>query len=75
MSFIIARNCWQGPHAMVCPQPVGADISPKTVDSRFDPNRSKAASKSRSATSPDLMLANPLSCRSMLWGNGCHSIN
>jgi hypothetical protein len=31
-----------------------------------DPNRTLAASKSRGAARPDLMLANPLFCRSML---------
>ena len=31
----------------------------------FDPNRSKAASKSRIAASPDLMLVNPLCCHSI----------
>src|SRR5258707_9722556 len=35
-----------------------------------DPERSKAASKSRSAASHDFMLANPLSCGFMVWGRG-----
>src|SRR6266446_1174297 len=36
----------------------------------MDPERSKAASKSRSAASHDFMLANPLSCGFMVWGRG-----
>ena len=34
------------------PQPAEADISPKGADSGFDPNRTTAGSKSRSAASP-----------------------
>jgi hypothetical protein len=36
MSFTIAWNCWQGPHATVCPQPAEADIRRSEGDSRFD---------------------------------------
>ena len=39
MSFIIARNCWQGPHATVCPQPVEADIRAVRGHSGYDPER------------------------------------
>src|SRR4029077_16604372 len=47
----------------------------KTFSHGLDPNRTKAASKSRSAADPDLMLANPLSCRSTVEGSGCNSVN
>ena len=43
-----------------------AEMHGRTASAAFeanDPNRSKAATKSRSAASPDLMLPNPLSCR------------
>src|SRR6516165_452398 len=41
---------------------------PGPLTGENDPNRSKAASKSRSAIRPDWMLANPLSCRSIVGG-------
>ena len=41
---------------------------PRAEGAGRDPNRSKAASKSRNATRPDLMLANPLSCQWMQFG-------
>jgi len=39
-------------HAASCPKLVVADISPKEADSRFDPNRTPAGWKSRSAARP-----------------------
>jgi hypothetical protein len=49
MSFTIARNSWQGPHATVCPQPEEADISPNGADSRFDVVDGAAVEGTRSA--------------------------
>src|SRR6516225_3335745 len=48
------------PRAHICIN-VAPDPCRKSFSHGLDPNRSKAASKSRSAASPDLMLANPLS--------------
>jgi len=67
MSFTIARNCWQGLHATVCPQPAEADISPNGVDSRFDPERTTggqfccAAQRSRATPSAGKANASRLS--------------
>jgi hypothetical protein len=47
-------------HSTECPQLGGADITTKTVASGFDPLRTSAGLKSRSAASPNLILTDPV---------------
>jgi hypothetical protein len=51
--------------ALVCPEELAkADMGPFRRDSAFDPKAPLGRSQSRTAASPDLMLANPLCCLS-----------
>jgi hypothetical protein len=59
----------------LCPQLGKADEEAELAMPGFDPIRSYAAPESRSAANPDFMLANSLSCRFMVWGSGCNSVN